>query len=152
MRKFIFILAPIIVIGASTLMLAQRQNDQHISAATDKTEQGILSPSPIPSDTPIPTSTSISEVVNNETSGLHDALVKEYGARASFNVEKSIGDYAQGSLKGKQNKWWLAKNTNNTWRIVADGYSYVSCTDIAPFNFPRSIVPMCWGNNTLVYR
>jgi hypothetical protein len=94
----------------------------------------------------------VSEITNNENVSLIAALTKKYGSSTSFVTETSVEGYAQGTLKGsgKQNKWWLAKREKGVWSVVADGYTYVSCADA--YNFPRSVVPVCWGKNTLVYR
>lgn len=152
MRKYIFILAPIVVIGASALLLFRSPRNKQIPEKMDHAEQIVSSPSPVPSDSPVPTHEPVSETNRDES--LRIAIMKKYGSSASYTVEILIDGYAQGSLKGqgKQNKWWLAKMANGTWIVVADGYTYVSCADIAPYNFPKTVVPVCWGRNTLVYR
>lgn len=152
MRKFIFILAPIITIGASGLLLLHFPKNKRVSASTMNVHQNVTSPSPLPTNNPPPANKLIPETGINENSGLNNALIKKYGAHRSFSIEKSTDEYAQGFFKGKQNKWWLAKNDNGTWHVVTDGYSYVNCADIVSYNFPKSIAPVCWGNNTIVYR
>ncbi|MEP7167436.1 MAG: hypothetical protein ABI758_05655 [Candidatus Woesebacteria bacterium] len=88
--------------------------------------------------------------------GLEDALQGKYGNKISFLLTHSDGHYAQGLLDtgSSQDKWWIAAKKSSKWILIADGYSYVTCEDIAPYAFPSSIVPMCWSNqkNTLIQR
>lgn len=86
---------------------------------------------------------------------LLDALKKKYGNKAQLILNSSENEYAQGVVNkdGSDDKWWLAaKNSSGKWRIVVEGYSYANCSDIASYHFPTSMVPVCWGSNTLVTR
>lgn len=153
MRKLLFILAPFIVIGASLLFLGHLPKAQQASATVTMLQQIVPTESPFPSSSPtIARNDPVSDTVNDANGRLNAALIKKYGFSGSFVTEISIDGYAQGTLKGsgKQNKWWLAKLRKNGWSVVADGYSYVNCSDAS--DFPRSVVPVCWGKNTLVYR
>ena len=98
-------------------------------------------------------------VVDDETQ-----IIAAMAARHSKNVSdvdltinENDGTHAQGLVKfvGEiAGAWWLAAKDASGWTIVADGNGTVMCTDIAPYNFPTSMVPECWDDttNTLVTR
>ena len=162
-KKFILILAPVLIIGASTLFFIGFKETQNKVVPAVQTEALSASSSASPTDNsttmkvPALGHEDVPEMIVNtksESSDLDSALMKKYGARAPFIIEKSIDGFAQGTLKisGKQEKWWLAVENKGQWKIVVDGYSYVNCKDIASYSFPSSMVPVCWGEGTLINR
>ncbi len=166
LKKAIFILIPLVIIGASTLVFIGLQRTLPRSISVDgkqQKEQIPISPSPTPSTgsttmkVPAPGYETVQEMIvntNNDGSDLESILIKEYGSKAQFTIDKSEDGFVQGMITnpGKQAKWWLAVEKSGQWKIVLDGYSYINCKDIAPYNFPSSIVPACWGKNTLINR
>lgn len=116
-------------------------------------------PATTPTSTPAPTKTPQPQATN--TADLQSAIRAKYGAQSSFSVDQNTGQYAQGtvSLGSGRHLWWLAASVaasstahSLSWKVVADGTSYVNCGDIANYNFPRQLVPMCWSSrrNTLI--
>lgn len=162
-KKFIFLLTPVLIIGASILVFIGFKATQNKVAPAVQIETLSASPSASPADSsttmkvPAPGYENVPEMVVNTTQehfDLDSVLMKKYGARAPFIIEKSIDGFAQGTLKipEKQEKWWLAVEIKGQWKVVVDGYAYVNCKDIASYNFPSSMVPVCWGNGTLINR
>lgn len=44
--------------------------------------------------------------------------------------------------------WWLAATEEGKWVLVADGNGTVMCADIEPYNFPTTMVPECYNQDT----
>lgn len=68
-------------------------------------------------------------------------------ADTDLTVNANDGQHAQGLVKfaGEvAGGWWLAAKSSGDWIIVADGNGVVMCDDIAPYNFPTSMVPECY--------
>jgi len=126
----------------------------------------VASPSPleIPSPTPVlpslePTSLpspqpSAALPEKSITEAMKENFAKKYNKNASdyeVTVGKNTGSYASGGVKvtGEMaGGWWLAAKTASGWVLVQDGNGTVSCQIIAPYNFPNSIVPECWDEQT----
>lgn len=182
MRKALLLLLPLAFLPLGFLIFAFVffQTARHTTVAAQENEHVSVPPSPTSTieTTPTVTESEVSDATPEATvtsqptakikksskekmsddadapkSGVEGALAKKYGAKVGFVINASDENYAQGILKGGQNKWWLAaKVSDDTWTIVTDGYSYVSCSAIAKYNFPTSMVPVCWGSNTLINR
>lgn len=116
------------------------------TVATQKSSSSLTHKSP-KKDAPV-----IGTNSTGNSADLNTALAQKYGAHTQFTVSVSSAQFAQGSLGS--GKWWLAAKTGAGWKVVADGYSYVDCGQIAGYQFPSSIVPACWSasQNTLVNR
>jgi len=87
---------------------------------------------------------------------IRKVLAERHGkntADTTVTVNSNDGTYAQGLVKfaGEvAGGWWLAVKANDgRWGIIAEGNGTVSCADIAGFNFPASMVPECWDENTM---
>lgn len=88
-----------------------------------------------------------------------ETLIKQ--AMASRH-SKSIGDteiscnilrppYASGTVRFAGEiggGWFLAYKQGGNWIIVDDGNGTISCQTIAPYNFPKDIVPECWDETS----
>lgn len=130
---------------------------EEISFNTLKTEDEPATASATPEATPEPIKKEVTQKKPSldQTNTLQAVLEKKYNESAAITQKDSSETYAQGIVKGKKNTWWLAaKNKSGDWIIVADGSSYVNCEEIASYQFPPSIVPVCWSSkkNTLINR
>lgn len=67
------------------------------------------------------------------------------------SVSKNTGQYAKGSVSesGSQTGggYFLAAKTNGAWVIVYDGQANPTCAQLAPYNFPTTMVPECLDSN-----
>ncbi len=77
-------------------------------------------------------------------------IVAKRGGDASgltISVSKIEGNFAQGGAteQGGGGMWFAAK-VNGSWKLAWDGNGTIGCEDIAPYNFPISMIPECWSN------
>ncbi len=167
LKKIIFLITPVFIIGVMLLVFIIFQLKEKNTFSRTEIEQPKGQVTSFPAATssgnvttlkvPAPGYENVPEMIvntNNDGSHLENGLIKKYGTKAQFTIDKSEDGFAQGMIiiPGKQPKWWLAIEKNDQWKVVLDGYSYVNCKDITPYNFPSSIVPACWGKNTLINR
>lgn len=57
------------------------------------------------------------------------------------------GNYAKGGVSpvdGAGGAYFIAAKDGGAWVIVYDGQSQPYCSQIAPYSFPKSMVPECW--------
>ena len=100
--------------------------------------------------TPIPTideSEAIKEAVFNKT-GLN-------ASQAEISINKNTGQHATGNIKEFEavgGAYWLAAKTDEGWVCVYDGQSQPTCEQIAPYNFPKDMVPECLDENGKVVK
>jgi hypothetical protein len=84
---------------------------------------------------------------------LKQVLLKYFKSDDDSNllINQQLDDYAQGEFN---REWGLASRVGLKWQVVATGYSYVDCVDIAGYNFPAEMVPDCWdyGKNVMISR
>jgi hypothetical protein len=80
------------------------------------------------------------------------ALVAEHGPDANelnVTVSKIDGNYAQGGASATGGgAMWLGAKVGGVWKLVWDGNGVILCKDIAPYDFPVSMVPECWNDST----
>ena len=109
----------------------------------DREIETTVTPSPSPS--PVNESETIKTLIKQ-------ALVAEHGPDANaliITVSKIQGNYASGGASGEGGGgMWLAAKDAGTWKLVWDGNGTIGCEDIAPYNFPTSMVPECWNAAT----
>ncbi|MCJ7804390.1 hypothetical protein MUP35_01510 [Patescibacteria group bacterium] len=104
-----------------------------------------LTPSPQPTPTPAPTI--------DETEAIKQAVFKKTGLNASqaeVSINKNTGQHATGNIKEFEavgGAYWLAAKTAEGWVCVYDGQSQPACEQIAPYNFPKDMVPECLDEN-----
>ncbi len=83
---------------------------------------------------------------------MKQALVAKHGSNANelnITVSKIVGTHATGGASSTGGGgMWLAAKVNGTWKLVWDGNGTIGCADIAPYNFPTSMVPECWNDAT----
>ncbi|NIM03662.1 hypothetical protein GTN66_05880 [bacterium] len=120
------------------------------------------SPSPTPIASPVASprpSPSPSPVVNpletkSDLEQIKEAFAEKYNkqlAEITVTIDESTGTYANGGVKFEGEiggAWWLAYNDGTGWIIVADGNGSVMCADVENYNFPTSMVPECWDEDT----
>ena len=98
--------------------------------------------------------TTVQLPVKSDKEMISEAMATKYNkpvADADLTINENDSQYAQGLVKfaGEiAGGWWLAAKTSGDWVIVADGNGVVMCSDIAPYNFPTSMVPECWDETT----
>ncbi|MFZ5933144.1 MAG: hypothetical protein ACOYT7_03680 [Patescibacteria group bacterium] len=100
------------------------------------------SPEPSLGETPVPTV--------NEVAAIKQALYLKFKADATkldVSVNKIEGNYATGNVKDVGSEvgggYFLAAKVSGNWVIVHDGQASPTCSQLAPYDFPVSIVPEC---------
>lgn len=67
--------------------------------------------------------------------------------KMQVTISKIDGNYAKGGVSpidGAGGAWFIAAKVSENWVIVYDGQAYPYCSQIAPYNFPKTMVPQCW--------
>lgn len=110
-----------------------------------------LTPSPTPTIKIEPTVTPTPTV--DETETIKQAVFKKTGLtakQAEVIINKNTGKYATGNIKefdAVGGAYWLAAKTEHGWVCVYDGQAQPTCEQIAPYNFPKDMVPECLDQN-----
>jgi len=84
---------------------------------------------------------------------LQKAFAKKYNhpvGEAEVTISKKDETHISGGIKftGEMaGGWFLAYKEANGWIIVQDGNGTISCEVVAPYNFPKSMVPECVDKN-----
>lgn len=105
--------------------------------------------SPTPTVTIKPTVTLTPTPTIDETSLIKQAVYKKTGldeTKAEVTINKNTGKHATGNIKEYEavgGAYWLAAKTSSGWVCVYDGQSQPTCEQIAPYNFPKDMVPEC---------
>jgi len=115
---------------------------------------------PIPQPTPTPVITQkITPIPSiDESELIKQAVFKKTGLTASqaeVTINKNTGEYATGNIKEFEavgGAYWLAAKTDDGWIGVYDGQSQPTCVQIAPYNFPKDMVPECLDKNGKVVK
>jgi len=105
----------------------------------------------VPSPQPTPTPEIIQKATPtiNESELIKQAVFKKTGLTASqadVAINKNTGQHATGNIKEFEavgGAYWLAAKTAEGWVGVYDGQSQPTCAQIAPYNFPKDMVPEC---------
>jgi len=90
---------------------------------------------------------SFAENNSNELVSLQEIVGDYFSIKNSaiITISQQTDTHAQGEFN---QKWWLAFNdTNDGWKIIASGCSYINCDEISGFNFPSEMAPVCWDVN-----
>ena len=105
--------------------------------------------SPTPTVTIKPTVALTPTPTVDETSLIKQAVYKKTGldeTQAEVTINKNTGKHATGNIKEFEavgGAYWLAAKTSSGWVCVYDGQSQPTCEQIAPYNFPKDMVPEC---------
>ena len=117
---------------------------------------------PNPQPTPTPEQVSPTEKITptgkttptiDESDLIKQAVFKKTGLNASqaeVSINKNTGQHATGNIKEFEavgGAYWLAAKTEDGWVCVYDGQAQPTCTQIAPYNFPKDMVPECLDQN-----
>jgi len=104
----------------------------------------------VPSPQPTPTPEEAAPTPTVDESGLiKQAVFKKTGldaTQAEVSINKNTGQHATGNIKEFEavgGAYWLAAKTTEGWVCVYDGQSQPTCEQIAPYNFPKDMVPEC---------
>jgi cytoskeletal protein RodZ len=149
----------IIVIGLLALAfffgLKYRQTPGGVTPTPTPEVTNVPSPQPTPTPTPAvileTTATPTVEEINpaQEAELIKQAVFKKTGLTASqaeVTINKNTGQHATGNIKEFEavgGAYWLAAKTAEGWVCVYDGQSQPTCEQIAPYNFPKDMVPEC---------
>jgi len=85
----------------------------------------------------------------DDFSAIRAALVAKTGIsqeNIQVSISQNTGQHAKGTVKDKNDiggGYFLAAKVGETWIIVYDGQSQPTCSQIAPYNFPKEMVPEC---------
>ena len=113
----------------------------------------------VPSPQPTPTPEEAAPTPTVDESGLiKQAVFKKTGldaTQAEVSINKNTGQHATGNIKEFEavgGAYWLAAKTTEGWVCVYDGQSQPTCEQIAPYNFPKDMVPECLDENGKVVK
>ena len=104
-------------------------------------------PTSTPKETILPLPTPTPKV--DETGLIKQAIFKLTGldaTKAEVTINKNTGKHATGGIKEFEavgGAYWLAAKTGETWVGVYAGQAQPTCSQIAPYNFPKEMVPEC---------
>lgn len=80
------------------------------------------------------------------------ALIEKHGESAeamTVSVSTVDGEYATGAAKEEfGGGMWFAAKVGDRWELAWDGNGTIGCADIGPYEFPVSLVPECWDEDT----
>ncbi len=85
---------------------------------------------------------------------IKEALARKSGrppAELTLEINQKNGDYASGSFAFTDETdkgWWLAAKLGSTWQVVAEGDGPVVCERIEGYNFPVTMVPECYDQES----
>jgi len=111
----------------------------------------LTQPTATPTLAPIPTVEEKSALEK-----IKEAFATKYSkplADVNASISENDGTYAKGGVNfaGEMGGgWFLAYKGTAGWIIVADGNGTVTCASIDPYNFPTTMVPECWDEDTSV--
>ncbi|HOZ81096.1 MAG TPA: hypothetical protein PK370_02665 [Candidatus Woesebacteria bacterium] len=103
-----------------------------------------------PAPTSTPTSTPIPELSAEEQ--IRTALAKKYNISPNtidITISENTATHIWGNSgfnDGGGGGWFLAFKNGSKWIIVDDGNGIISCEKVAPYGFPKSMVPECVDN------
>ncbi|HPJ16773.1 MAG TPA: hypothetical protein PK639_00905 [Candidatus Woesebacteria bacterium] len=106
----------------------------------------IVNPSPTPVSTITITPTPEISVVDQ----LKKAVADKYKISidiVGINISQNTASHATGTVSVEGGGgWFLAFKNGLNWILVDDGNGTVSCEKVAPYGFPKSMVPECVDN------
>jgi len=102
-----------------------------------------------------PSPNNLSPTVQEESDliQLQKAFAKKYNhlvSETEVTISKKDDTHISGGIKfaGEMaGGWFLAYKGTDGWIIVQDGNGTISCEVVAPYNFPKSMVPECVDKN-----
>lgn len=127
----------IVLVGAGAYFAGKKGISVKISApATSSPSALFATPTPTPEDEiPAIKKAILTKLKTDET-------------QVNVNVSVVKGSLAKGTVGGSGGGgYFLAAKTASGWVIVYDGQSTPPCSQIAPYNFPKDMVPECMDAN-----
>ena len=106
-----------------------------------------LSPLVSPAVSPSPVLTLTPTV--DEISLIKQAVFAKTGldaTRAEVTITQNTGQHAKGNIREFEavgGGYWLAAKTDSGWIEVYDGQANPTCSQISPYNFPKTMIPEC---------
>lgn len=73
-------------------------------------------------------------------------------SEVAFEIGEREGDYLTGTVKFADEisgAYVLAAKVNDEWKIVFDGNGNYTCDAVDTVDFPSSLAPECWDENTM---
>lgn len=134
-------------VGLAAYRLGRTQQNTTTLPLAESTPTVALLPSPTPPVFPSPTLLPTSTV--DETSLIKQAIFAKTGldeSQAEVTISQNTGQHAKGNIREFEavgGGYWLAAKVGSGWVAVYDGQANPTCTQIAPYNFPKAMVPEC---------
>ena len=113
--------------------------------------------------TPFATEQELPQVVETATphavsddEAIKEAVYKKTGLtnlQAEVTISKNTGTHATGGIKEYEavgGAYWIAAKVGGIWIAVYDGQSTPECSLIAPYDFPKDMVPQCLNTSGTV--
>ena len=145
MKKFITIFAIVLIVSLWGYYLYQ-----NVFTLTSKSEiTEITNSLPPPTQIILPTDQPTAVPTVSDLDLIKIAFADKHSQPVSaviLTISENNLTYARGSISfvgDTAGGWWLAAKVDGTWIAVQDGNGYVSCEEISPYNFPKSMVPEC---------
>lgn len=119
----------------------------------------LFSPSPTPIQqvtrilSPTPTLIPQATPTVDETAAIKQAMLQKLGkdeSRVEVTISQKTESHAKGSVREKEavgGGYFLAAKTTSGWVIVYDGQAQPTCSQIASYNFPKTMVPECLSSS-----
>lgn len=128
----------------------------YFSNSSRKTQQ-LVSPSPtaiMPTATPkeesqvqVTSPTATPTPTTDDLQAIKLALAAKLGTNIEVTISQNTGTHAKGNVREKSSEvgggYFLAAKVDSRWVIVYDGQSTPTCSQIAPYNFPKNMVSEC---------
>jgi hypothetical protein len=90
------------------------------------------------------------EVGINEEGAVKEAVYRKFGSDATklvVIVSEVTDGFAKGGVREVSSEvgggYFIAAKTEGSWVVVYDGQAQPTCNQIAPYNFPKEMVPEC---------
>lgn len=100
----------------------------------------------------VPPASTQQEQVKSDEQLIKEALIAKNGpdfADVTVEVSENTGQFAAGSVgSGPGGGMFFAAKVNGQWFISWDGNGSIFCEDIEPYNFPNTMIPACFDQQT----
>jgi hypothetical protein len=124
-----------------------------VPASVSPTPASIPQPSSTPTIVPTPTltSTPTPTPTPDDSVAIKSALADKLGVAEDsldVSVSENTGTHAKGGVREigvEGGAYWIAAKVGDQWVIVYDGHANPTCAEIAPYDFPSSMVPECYA-------
>lgn len=137
-----FVLLALIIIGANVFAWYYFVKGKRILTTTPP---AVFPPTatitPLATSSPIP--------IADEANLIKQAVFKLTNldeSKAEVTINKNTGKFATGNVKEFEavgGAYWIAAKTADGWVGVYAGQANPQCSQIAPYNFPKDMVPEC---------